>query len=151
MNCRPDRLVEFGGRGSGVRAQGLTEQRERSPRQASVLQVQHGQAAADAQGAGHEGRRVVQQRCVAGVQVLQAAGLQDTGDSSDRTCCPVSSEDTRQRRPGEGGSLAPGMMGWPRWREGEEPGVEGAGPARGHPPCASCVRPPASPGCRCAC
>lgn len=69
----------------------LTEQHQRSPRQAGVLQVQHREAAADAQGAGHERCRVVQQGRVSGVQVLQAAGLVGQGrgcDSRPGPPCP---------------------------------------------------------------
>lgn len=55
--------------------QPLTQQHEWAPREAGVLQVQDHQAAADAQGACHEGGRVVQQRRVSGVQVLQAVRL----------------------------------------------------------------------------
>lgn len=53
----------------------LTQQHQRSARQAGVLQVKDGQAAADPERSGHEGGRVVQQGGVPSVQVLQRTGL----------------------------------------------------------------------------
>lgn len=80
------RMPEPGAR-SALR--GLTQQHERASGEAGVLQVQDHQAAADAQGAGHERGRVVQQGRVSGVQVLQAVCLRGGGDMRGISARPL--------------------------------------------------------------